>query len=68
VPVALNRDASKRRKQKRAKRKAKKKMKKRVLLRFVRRIFGWFFIACRQCHAMEPSNVQNKGINSKQSN
>ncbi|KAK2355256.1 hypothetical protein QL285_092680 [Trifolium repens] len=60
VPVALNRDASKRRKQKRAKRKAKKKMKKRVLLRFVQRIFGWFFIACRQCHAMEPSKVQNK--------
>ncbi|CAJ2645463.1 hypothetical protein L195_g023852 [Trifolium pratense] len=63
VPVALNRDASKRRKQKRAKREAKKKMKKRVSLRFVRRILGWFFIACRQCHAMEPSKAQNKGIN-----
>ncbi|CAI8606938.1 unnamed protein product [Vicia faba] len=61
VPAGLNRDASKRRKQKQAKRKEKKKMKKRVSLQFVRRIFRWFFIACRQCHAMEPSKVRNKG-------
>ncbi|GAU21319.1 hypothetical protein TSUD_372130 [Trifolium subterraneum] len=64
VPVALNRDASKRRKRKRA----KKKMKKRVSLQFVRRILGWFFIACRQWHAMEPSKAKNKGLNRKQSN
>ncbi|XP_058745889.1 uncharacterized protein LOC131618739 [Vicia villosa] len=62
VPAGLNRDASKRRKQKRAKRE-KKKRKKRVSLQFVRRIFRWFFIACRQCHAMEPSKARNKGIN-----
>lgn len=64
VPAGLNRDASKRRKQKPAKtEKKKKKMKKRASLQFVRRVFRWFFIACRQCHAMEPpSKARNKGI------
>lgn len=68
VPAALNRDTSKRRKQQRAKRKEKKKIKKRVSLRVVRSIFRWFFIACRQCHAMEPSKTNNKGIKIKKSN
>jgi len=68
VPAALNRDISKRRKQQRAKRKEKKKIKKRVSLRVVRSIFRWFFIACRQCHAMEPSKTNNKGIKIKKSN
>ncbi|CAL5196803.1 unnamed protein product [Lathyrus oleraceus] len=63
VPAGLNRDASKRRKQKRAKTEKKKNMKKRASLQFVRRVFRWFFIACRQCHAMEPpSKARNKGI------
>ncbi|XP_004510060.1 uncharacterized protein [Cicer arietinum] len=71
APMALNRDASKKTKQQGAKRKEKKKekKKKRVLLRlrFVRRIFQWFFFACRQCHAMEPSKAHNKGIKIQQS-
>ncbi|KAK7313070.1 hypothetical protein VNO77_37446 [Canavalia gladiata] len=42
--------------------KKEKKVKKRVKLRFGRRIFRWFAMACRQCHAMEPSKTNNKEI------
>lgn len=45
---------------KKKKNKLLKKKKKVVTLRFGQRIFRWFVIACRQCHAMEPSKAHNK--------
>ncbi|XP_027355298.1 uncharacterized protein LOC113865123 [Abrus precatorius] len=70
VPV-LNRDGSMRtkrnmqqgkKKDKKNKKKKEKLKKKGVKLRFGRRIFRWFVMACRECHAMEPSKVNNKEI------
>lgn len=76
TPVpGLNRDASKRRrgddmrqgkkKEGTKKRKSKQKQKKEkvssgVRLRFGRRILRWFVMACRECHAIEPSKANNK--------
>ncbi|KAK7317711.1 hypothetical protein RJT34_02163 [Clitoria ternatea] len=74
VPV-LNRDGSIRRKrdvkqgkkkeEEGTKRNNNKKKNKGVKLRFGRRIFRWFVMACRECHAMEPSTTKannNKGV------
>lgn len=80
TPVpALNRDASKRRRgemqQKRKEEGTKKRTKKkkknektarRLRLRFGRKIFRWFVMACRECHAMEPTKVKNKEIVSQE--
>ncbi|KAL1363430.1 hypothetical protein AAHE18_03G148800 [Arachis hypogaea] len=80
TPVpALNRDASKKRtgevKQKKKedkKTKKKKKMmkkknkEKKVRLRFGRKILRWFVMACKECHAMEPSKIKKKHIMSQQ--
>ncbi|RYR20951.1 hypothetical protein Ahy_B03g066175 [Arachis hypogaea] len=79
TPVpALNRDASKKRtgevkqKKKEDKKTKKKKMmkkknkEKKVRLRFGRKIFRWFVMACRECHAMEPSKIKKKHIMSQQ--
>ncbi|XP_061338258.1 uncharacterized protein LOC133285099 [Gastrolobium bilobum] len=73
TPVpALNRDVSKRRRgdmqqgkeegTKRKKKKNKKDKVRGVRLRFGRRIFRWFVMACRECHAMEPSKNHKKEI------
>ncbi|KAF1896405.1 hypothetical protein Lal_00034103 [Lupinus albus] len=73
TPVpSLNRVASKRRsgdmKQENKKEKGKKKKKRKkekvsgVRLRFLRKILRWFVMACRECHAMEPSNAKTKEI------
>lgn len=54
-----------RNKKKNNKNKNKKKSKKEnkgVRLRFGRRILRWFVMACRECHAMEPSKRCNKDI------
>ncbi|MED6200652.1 hypothetical protein PIB30_087320 [Stylosanthes scabra] len=73
---ALNRDASKKRtakvKQKKKMKEEKKSTKKikknnnmekkktKVRLRFGRKILRWFVMACRECHAMEPSKIKKK--------
>ncbi|KAK7370657.1 hypothetical protein VNO78_37385 [Psophocarpus tetragonolobus] len=38
-----------------------KKEHKRMRLRFGRRILRWFVMACRECHAMEPSSSKDSG-------
>jgi len=49
-----------RRKKKKKKSKKSKKENKGVRLRFGRRILRWFVMACRECHAMEPSKGCNR--------
>jgi len=45
----------KKKKKKKNKKSKKEKGNKGVRLRFGRRILRWFVMACRECHAMEPS-------------
>ncbi|KAK7257201.1 hypothetical protein RIF29_30995 [Crotalaria pallida] len=69
APV-LSRDASKRSRKGDMKQGKKKKKKKKMVekgsggmrLRFGGRILRWFVMACRECHAMEPSKAKNKEI------
>jgi len=51
----------KKKKNKNNKKKSKKE-NKGVRLRFGRRILRWFVMACRECHAMEPSKRCNKDV------
>ncbi|OIW08244.1 hypothetical protein TanjilG_15205 [Lupinus angustifolius] len=76
TPVpSLNRVASKRKsgdmkrenkkknkKEEEGKKKRKNEKVRGVRLRFGRKILRWFVMACRECHAMEPSNAKSKEI------
>ncbi|BAT89493.1 hypothetical protein LR48_Vigan08g022000 [Vigna angularis] len=57
-----NKEKKNNNKNKNKKKKKSKKENKGVRLRFGRRILRWFVMACRECHAMEPSKRCNKDI------